>query len=289
MQGLTRREHWDAVHASEKAASEEPREATKSWPRRTIKRWLGTRLADYMSSYDDHQIWDVLYPRHMPLPGATVLEIGSAPGEHLAKLSETFGLVPYGIEYSASGVEVNRAVFAARGLDPRNIIEMDFFSDECLLGYRERFDVVVSRGFIEHFEDPSRVVDRHLEVLKPGGLLIVTIPNLRGLNHALTLFFHRELIPMHNLGIMSKVPFFQLFDTTRVRPLVCAYVGTFSFYLFNVKTGSPLGPLLRACMKLQTMLNVLFRVCLGDKGAENRFTSSQLIFIGIKRDGVGDR
>jgi SAM-dependent methyltransferase len=159
---------------------------------------------------------------------------------------------------------------------------MDFFSDECLRLYRESFDVVVSRGFIEHFEDPARVVDRHLELLKPGGLLIITIPNLRGVNHALTHLFHRELLPMHNLKIMSKVAFLELFDTTRVRPLICAHVGTFSFYLFNVKPGSPLAPLLRACLKLQPMLNVLFRLCLGDRGAENRFTSPQLIFIGTK-------
>jgi SAM-dependent methyltransferase len=284
MQSLTRRTHWDAVHASERAQAERPREAgNERWPRRALKRWLGGRLLDWMSSYDDHQIWNVLYPRHMPHPGSAVVEIGSAPGEHLARLSETFGLVPYGIEYSDSGVEVNRAVFAARGLDAANVIPMDFFSEECLLRYRETFDVVVSRGFIEHFVDPALVVDRHLDLLKPGGLLIVTIPNLRGINHSLTHFFHRELIPMHNLKIMSKPAFLQLFDTARVRPLTCGYIGTFSFYLFNVKEGSRLAPLLRACMKLQTVLNVLFRLFLGSRGAENRFTSPQLFFAGIKR------
>jgi SAM-dependent methyltransferase len=284
VQSLTRREHWDAVHASERAGVTRPRDAGQGhWPRRTLKRLLGRRLLEYVSSYDEHQIWHVLYPRYLPPPGAEVVEIGSAPGEHLAKLSENFGLVPYGIEYSDAGVEVNRALFAVRGLDPQNVIQVDFFSDECLLRYRERFDMVVSRGFIEHFEDPSRVVDRHLELLKPGGLLIVTIPNLRGVNHALTSLFHRELIAMHDLEIMSKVPFLQLFDTARVRSVVCAYIGTFSFYLFNAKPGSRLAPLLRACMKLQALLNVLFRLCLGDRGAENRFTSPHLIFVGVKR------
>ena len=286
MERLTRREHWDAVHDSEKAEAARPREAVRShWTRRVLKRVLGNRFLEYMGSYDDHQIWDVIYPQHMPAPGATVVEIGSAPGEHLVKLSKTFGLVPYGIEYSDSGVEVNRALFTAHGLDPQKVIQMDFFSDECLLRYREHFDVVVSRGFIEHFKDPSHVVDRHLELLKPGGLLIVTIPNLQGVNRSLTRLFHKELIPMHNLEIMSKVPFFKLFDTAKVRPLICAYIGTFSFYLFNAKPGSRLAPLLRACMKAQTLLNVSFRVFLGDRGAENPFTSPQLIFAGIKREG----
>src|SRR4249920_4206058 len=106
MESLTRREHWDAVHASERTEALKPRESARSWSRRTLKRLLGNRFVDYMSSYDDHQIWDVLYRRHMPQPGASVVEIGSAPGEHLVKLSETFGLVPFGIEYSDEGVEV---------------------------------------------------------------------------------------------------------------------------------------------------------------------------------------
>jgi 2-polyprenyl-3-methyl-5-hydroxy-6-metoxy-1,4-benzoquinol methylase len=283
MTRLTRREHWDAVHAFERTEAEKPAAAEKGWVRRTMKRLLGDRLVEFMSSYDDHQIWDVHYRQHMPLPGAKVVEIGSAPGEHLVRLSETFGLVPYGIEYSEAGVEVNRSLFAARGLDQDNVIPLDFFSEECLERYREGFDVVVSRGFIEHFDEPKAVVDRHLDLLKPGGLLVVTIPNLRGVNYALTEVFHSELIPMHNLTIMAKAPFLQLFDIDRVRPLICAYVGTFSFYLFNVKEGSRLAPLLRVCMKAQTFLNVLFRAFLGDRGAENRFTSPQLIFMGVKR------
>jgi SAM-dependent methyltransferase len=284
MQSLARREHWDAVHASETAQAARPAGSPgRRWLRQLAKRCLGAGFPDYLSSYDDHQLWHVLYPRHMPPPGALVVEIGSAPGEHLVKLSETFGLVPYGIEYSATGVQVNRAVFAAHGLDPGQVIETDVFSEDCRAAHRERFDVVVSRGFIEHFVDPAAVVDRHLELLKPGGLLIVTIPNLRGLNRALTGLFHRELIPMHNLAIMSKSSFLGLFDSGRVRALACAYVGTFSFYLFNVKPGSRLAPLLRACMRLQPVLNVLFRLCLGDRGAENRLTSPQLVFVGVKR------
>jgi len=285
MESLTRREHWDSVHDFERAEAERPSfEVRPTWTTRTLRRLFGGgRLSNYMGSYDDHQIWNTLYARHMPERGASVVEIGSAPGEHLVKLKDRFGLVPYGIEYSDSGVDVNRTLFVASGIDPENVIPMDFFSDECLERHRERFDVVVSRGFIEHFDDAASVVDRHLALLKPGGLLVVTIPNLRGVNGALTRLFHKELIPMHNLEIMSKDAFSRLFDPKKVRPLACRYVGTFSFYLFNTPAGSRLAPLLRACMKAQAGLNVLFRSLFRDRGAENRFTSPQLVFLGIKR------
>ena len=104
MESLTTREHWDAVHVSERAEALKPREATTSRFRRAIKRLLGNRFVDCMSSYDDYQIWEVLYRRHMPRPGASVVEIGSAPGEHLVKLSEIFGLVP--LEALLSGTPV---------------------------------------------------------------------------------------------------------------------------------------------------------------------------------------
>jgi 2-polyprenyl-3-methyl-5-hydroxy-6-metoxy-1,4-benzoquinol methylase len=292
-QSLSRREHWDAVHAAEAAGSAPPRATSRaSRLRRALRGLLGGRLREAMSSYDDHLLWDVIYPRHLPAAGAEVVEIGSAPGEHLARLAERFGLVPYGIEYSASGVDVNRALFARRGLDPRNVVALDFLSEQCLESYRERFDVVISRGFIEHFQDPAEVVLRHLELLKPGGLLVVTIPNLRGLNHALTRLFHAELIPMHNLEIMDLPAFRRLFDVAALRPLRCGYLGSFSFYLFNVKPGSRLAPVLAACMRVQPLLNVLYRALFGDRGAENRFTSSQLVYVGSKgvlRRTVGER
>jgi SAM-dependent methyltransferase len=284
MQSLTRREHWDGVHAAEGvelASSVEPGEG--HWLRRRVKRLVGSRFREYMKNYDDHQLWTTIYPRLVPRPGATVVEIGSAPGEHLVRLSETFGLVPFGIEYSACGIALNRALFVAHGLDPRNVIDVDFFSEDCLEACRGRFDMVVSRGFIEHFEQAADVVDRHLALLKPGGLLVVTIPNLCGVNLSLTRFFRRELLPMHNLEIMPKAAFSRLFDSEKVRPLACAYFGTFNFYLFSVEKGSRLTPLLAVGTKVQPMLNVLFRVCLGDGGAENRFTSPQLVFAGIKR------
>lgn len=283
MHSLTARAHWDAVHASERPPRPPVQHAQRGRWRQRLKRALGERLLERLSSYDEHQIWNRIYRWYLPGPGATVVEIGSAPGEHLVRLSEAFGLVPYGIEYSSAGAQLNRAVFAAGGLEPGHVLELDFFSDECLARCRERFDVVISRGFVEHFEEPARVVARHLELLKPGGLLVVTIPNLRGVNGGLTRLFHPELLPMHNLAIMSKAAFSRLFDSARVRPLACAYVGTFSFYLFNTKPGSRLAPLLRGCMKLQAPLNLLFRLVLGERGAENRFTSPQLVFAGVKR------
>lgn len=278
-QRLTEEGYWDGVHAAEDAAwSRTPT------PARRLKRLLGPRLVASLRAYDNYLLWDVILPRHLEaFRGGRAVEIGSAPGDFVARLAERFGLAPHGIEYSAPGAELNRRLFAARGFDPGHVIEADFFDPALHERYRESFDVVLSRGFIEHFSDVEDVVEKHLGLLRPGGLLMVIIPNLRGVNLALSWLFHREVVAMHNLEIMVRDRFASLFAQTRLERRFCDYYGTFSFYLFNAREGSLMQRPLAACMKAQLPLNALFRAVLGDRGAESPWLSPNLLFLGIKR------
>ena len=45
----------------------------------------------------------------------------------------------------------------------------------------EKFDIVFSFGLIEHFDNPNDVLKKHVDLLKPGGLLICIVPNVCGL------------------------------------------------------------------------------------------------------------
>lgn len=285
---LTEVGYWDGVHAAEDRAwagpaVPAPEVGPAGWKAR-VRRWLGPRLLEAMGGYDDHLLWDVILPPHLAgRAGARAVEVGSAPGEFVTRLKDRFGLDPYGIEYSPRGAELNRRVFAAHGVDPGHVIEVDFFDPELQARHGESFDVVLSRGFIEHFTDVAGVVQRHLDLLRPGGLLVVVIPNLRGLNLALSWLFHREVVAMHNLEIMDRASFLALFDRRQVTPLFCDYFGTFSFYLFNAREGSPLRFLLALCMKVQPLLNAAFRMGLRGRRAESAWLSPSLVFVGVKR------
>ena len=39
------------------------------------------------------------------------------------------------------------------------------------------FDIVYSMGLIEHFENPTEVIDEHIRLLNKEGFLIILIPN----------------------------------------------------------------------------------------------------------------
>jgi 2-polyprenyl-3-methyl-5-hydroxy-6-metoxy-1,4-benzoquinol methylase len=64
------------------------------------------------------------------------------------------------------------------------------------------FDVVFSNGFIEHFEDPALVLERHAALLAPGGKLIVTLPHFAHLQYVFHWLIDRENLRKHNTRMM---------------------------------------------------------------------------------------
>jgi len=294
MERLSEKGYWDAVHEQERNERESISECntqnqTRTRAHKLKSRWrrlLSDKLRKYTSGYEEHLIWNVVYKEHIPkTKGAKVLEIGSAPGEHLVRLSQEFGLEPYGVDYSESGVNLNKEVFKANNLNPANVIHTDFFSNEFHEKYKESFDVVISRGFIEHFINTEEVIQKHLNLLAKGGRLIIIIPNLRGINYYLVWLFHKEVIAIHNIEIMQKNVFLNLFENKGVRKVFGDYNGVFNFYLFNTKESSPMRYVLKFCFRIQLILNAIFHLFLKNSRVEHKWLSPALIFIGIK-EGV---
>jgi 2-polyprenyl-3-methyl-5-hydroxy-6-metoxy-1,4-benzoquinol methylase len=59
------------------------------------------------------------------------------------------------------------------------------------------FDIVVSFGVVEHFQDTERCIARISRFLKPRGVLITIIPNLTGLMGAIQKFLNRDIFNIH--------------------------------------------------------------------------------------------
>lgn len=292
MSRLSEKEHWDFVHEKEEEgfnATVKSRDLDYErlpLKRRLIlrvKQILGPEVLARMTGYGNYLLWEEIFKQHLPeLKGARVLEVGSAPGEFLVQFSQRYECIPYGVEYSEVGVQLNRKMFSTHGIDPNNVIHADFFSDEFHERYRKSFDVVISRGFIEHFTDVEDVIEKHLNLLAEGGYLILSVPNFRGINYALTWILNKKLIPLHNLEIMRKAEFKKLFERADLTQLFCDYLGTFSFTLFYTEKESPLRFALNLCHKAQPALDLIFRTTLKDKGWETQLCSPSLLFIGRK-------
>jgi 2-polyprenyl-3-methyl-5-hydroxy-6-metoxy-1,4-benzoquinol methylase len=210
-----------------------------------------------------------------------VLESGSAPGWQLVQFKRLFGYDPYGLEFSESGVTLNRKVFALNDINPYQVIHSDFFSKDFQEQHSSYFDVVLSQGFIEHFAEPEEVLKMHFDLLRKGGICIITIPNISGFNYLLAYVFNRKSLDMHNLEIMHKENFTKMISAVDPLILFLNYFGTFNFALFQCDQRI-LKPILSILRHFQRVLNVFFQLLFKDEGFESQYFSPNLGCISVK-------
>jgi SAM-dependent methyltransferase len=107
--------------------------------------------------------------------GLEVIEIGAGRATN-ALLYAMHGARATVLDTSPTALERSRQRFADRGLEVETV-QADAFDLPAEL--RDRFDVAMSFGLCEHFLGARRlgIVAAHLQLLKPGALAIVNVPN----------------------------------------------------------------------------------------------------------------
>ncbi len=155
----------------------------------------------------------------------TLFEVGCAPGRWLIWFHREFGYQVAGCDTSPKGVELTRRNLQLGGVDGR-IYQMDVLRDGIP---SHAFDVVLSLGVIEHFADPRPVVARHLDLLRPGGTLVLEVPNMAGwLNlKLLRAAGMNDLVSVHNLRVMHREYFESVARDFGLRIRFLNYIGGF--------------------------------------------------------------
>ncbi len=278
MKRLTEKESWEPRNDSLPGVeSDAARHSLKS---RIINRFFGK----LDRGYPRYLIYDVECRRYFPEGECTVIEIGSAPGRELITVHRKFGYVPYGVEYTENGVKANRNLFLIHGIDPENVIHADFFDRGFQEAYCERFDVVMSHGFIEHFTDLNGVIAGHVNLLKPGGLLLITIPNLRGFNWPVSRFFSKRPLKAHNQAIIKKKKLLFYCDREELAVLRCKYIGTLNFGITCERDdNTPKQFLMDLLKKLQRVIDITLYTFFRRGCIETPFFSPKLLIICRKR------
>jgi 2-polyprenyl-3-methyl-5-hydroxy-6-metoxy-1,4-benzoquinol methylase len=112
----------------------------------------------------------------VPAGSGQVLDVGcGAGGLGRRLLLEGRASTVHGIEQHPEAV-----ARAATVLD--EVVDLDLESEVLAKVLRERgatYDVVVVADVLEHLRDPWRVLEDLVSVLRPGGLVVASIPNVR--------------------------------------------------------------------------------------------------------------
>jgi 2-polyprenyl-3-methyl-5-hydroxy-6-metoxy-1,4-benzoquinol methylase len=168
------------------------------------------------------------------------LEIGCAPGKWMVFLAKELDYVPEGCEYLRSAVITTEKNLTMNGLNDPKIHEGDFLKFD--FG-EQKYDLVLSLGFIEHFADPESVIEKMTKILNHHGILVIGIPKFSGINY----FFAKQvdrtiknkLLPRHNLKIMNCNFFREISNIFSLKPIKISCVGAFEPALYDI-SNSPL-------------------------------------------------
>lgn len=134
--------------------------------------------------------------------GKKILEIGCGNSVYLSYFAQRFGFMPEGLDYSEYGCQQTRNILERDGV--KGLIHHGdlFHPPHGLLG---KFDVVCSFGVVEHFNDTTDVLKSISGFLKPGGIIITTIPNLTGPTGWLQRLMNKPVYDIHKVMGLKKI------------------------------------------------------------------------------------
>jgi len=160
----------------------------------------------------------------------TAIELGGFPGYYAVFLKKYLNLDVTLLDYFVHPPVVNE-LLEKNGLKEQDIhiIETDLFSYQP----EKQYDLVLSCGLIEHFNDTADIINRHIAFVKPGGTLFITLPNFKAVNGWFQKKFDRENYDKHNIDSMNPVLLKSICEKAGLKEVKAGYFGRFSVWLEN--------------------------------------------------------
>lgn len=171
-----------------------------------------------------HEVSDTWIPRLIPFAaakGKRLLEIGHGIGSDLLTFAEN-GAEVHGIDITEEHHRLAKRNFEVHGI-PVQLKLCDAADIQYPSGY---FDIVYSHGVLHHTPDTARCLGEAYRVLKPGGLLILSVYRTYSGFHFFNKLFEqglvrRDLFRLGYDGLMATIE--RGADGTTIKPLVKTY------------------------------------------------------------------
>jgi cyclopropane fatty-acyl-phospholipid synthase-like methyltransferase len=180
------------------------------------------QIESICSQYDAY--WNQLIENNSNKGKKTLIEIGGHPGRYLSYLARKYNLNPTSLDFNSDRSKIDECM-AAFEIKDYHIVQADLFKHTPT----ELYDIVISNGFIEHFDNFDEVLDKHMLYLKPGGTMLIMIPNMRGYIKFYKHIADNANFNVHNLKCMSLKVFSDFAERSKLKIISNVYFGTFPF------------------------------------------------------------
>lgn len=117
--------------------------------------------------YYMHEKWEFFFALGLIPPSKCVLEVGVGEG-HFLSAAKAVGHLIQGVELNPEG---------ARRARKKGFLIHEVTLAELALIEKKKFDVICSFQVLEHVPEPRSFIEDMLGLLKPGGRLILSVPN----------------------------------------------------------------------------------------------------------------
>lgn len=133
----------------------------------------------------------------LPYQIKSVLDVGCGLGANLSYVRKFFP------ECITNGIELRKDIFSA--VSKNKDVNKIFFGDamSLLRRIKSKYDLIILSHVIEHVFDHETFLRLCIARLKPNGLLLVAIPNIRHLSVLLPLIFN-DSFKYENCGILDS-------------------------------------------------------------------------------------
>ena len=226
--------------------------------------------------------WHEIFCQALPISDAgdrRLLEIGCARSAWLPYSANEFGFEVSGLDYSETGCQQARQILYNEGVEGEVILANFFSPPHYML---ETFDVVVSFGVVEHFEDTARVLDAFSSFLRPGGLIVTIVPNMLGVVGFVQRVIDRSVYEMH--VPLDRDSLAEAHQSSAFEVVSCNYFLFANPGVINIENWRS-APFYKIATRVQSLISRLMWICeeAMRSSKPGRQTSSYVICIAKKQ------
>lgn len=171
-------------------------------------------------------IYSKILKKYLPVNESfKCIEIGAYPGDILGWMCKYFKYSPVALDFLPE-IKALQPLFDFNEIKNLKIINADFLKWNNLISY----EVVSSFGFVEHFENYSNIINKHIEILKDNGYLVIGVPYLGYFQLWIRKFFYKkqrldEVLRIHNRKIMNLNELKRIIENKKMNVVFAGYVG----------------------------------------------------------------